>query len=73
MLSDHRREVLGAGVARLQMGARRHDTRYLAGVTVVGLVLVGDCDPIPAFDKRRDIRRQVIDRDPRHRIRRTMR
>ena len=35
--------------------------------------LVGDRDPVPPLDQRLHVRRQVVDRHPRHRIRRPVR
>jgi len=40
---------------------------------VVGLVLVGDRDAVAALDERLQVRRQLRERDARHRIRRAVR
>ena len=68
VVADHGGEMLGAVVAGGQVGSRRHNSGYLAGVAVGGLVLVRDGDPIAAFDQRGDVGGEVVHGDAGHRV-----
>ena len=66
---DHRREIAGVSVGRLQERPGGDDARELAGVPASGLVLVGDADAVAPLDECLQVRRQLVDRHTRHRIR----